>query len=114
MTEHVKSEEKKTKGRNALLSYFEESYQELKKVTWTPRNQAIRLTFIVIGFCIVASLFVGALDLGFNQGYQSLVKFAEKVAPVTAAPATPAKNNTTSNPITITPGDITATTSTQQ
>ena len=76
--------------KNPIINYFQESYEELKKVTWPTRNQAIKLTFIVIGFCIVLSLFVGVLDFGFNLGYRSLVDFSTKVAPP----------STTTNPLT--------------
>ena len=34
--------------KNPLLNYFQESYEELKKVTWPTRNKAIRLTGIVL------------------------------------------------------------------
>lgn len=82
MSEHPTSEvSKPSKGGNFIINYFQESFQELKKVTWPTRNQAIRLTFIVIGFCIVFTAFVGILDIGFNQGYRQLVNYAEKVAP---------------------------------
>ena len=70
--------------KNPLIAYFRDSFEELKKVTWPTRNQAIRLTFIVIGFCIVFSLFVGVLDFAFNTGYRQLVDLSQKVNPVTA------------------------------
>ena len=82
------SESKETKP-NPIVNYVQESFAELKKVTWPTRNQAIRLTFIVIGFCIAAALVVGFLDFAFNTGYRSLVTLSEKVAPVqTTTPAT--------------------------
>jgi preprotein translocase SecE subunit len=77
-------EPKKEHKKNRLIAYFQDSYEELKKVTWPTRNQAIRLTFIVIGFCIVMSAILGALDFGFNQGYIQLVNYSEKVAPPAA------------------------------
>lgn len=77
-------------SKNAVLGYFQESFQELKKVTWPTRHQAIRLTLIVLGFCLFAAVFLGVLDLAFNQGYKTLVDYAAKVAPpaVTAPAAT--------------------------
>jgi len=74
------NEPKPSKG-NPILNYFQESFEELKKVTWPTRNQAIKLTFIVIGFCIVLALFVGVLDFVFNAGYRSLVDYSAKIAP---------------------------------
>ncbi len=76
------SELKPASKKNPIINYFQESYEELKKVTWPTRNQAIRLTFIVIGFCIVFSILVGALDLAFNTGYVYLVDLSGKIAPV--------------------------------
>lgn len=77
------NEPKKSKG-NPLINYFQESFEELKRVTWPTRNQAIRLTFIVIGFCIVFSFTVGVLDFVFNTGYRSLVDLSSKIAPPAA------------------------------
>ncbi|GEM_PF-222738 len=87
-------------AKSTLLNYFQESFQELKKVTWPTRNQAIRLTAIVLGFCFVAAAVMGVLDLAFNQGYRLLVNYAGKVVPQTTPASntgTPAKQNPTSN-----------------
>lgn len=75
MSEHQESK------KNPIVNYFQESFEELKKVTWPTRNQAIRLTFIVIGFCVVFSFLVGVLDFAFNTGYRSLVNISEKINP---------------------------------
>lgn len=93
----------------ATKNYFQDSYQELKKVTWPTRNKAIRLTLIVLGFCLVAAIFMGALDLTFNTGYRYLVDYAAKVAPAPAqveqtAPSTPLSAE--GSPITIAPGSV--------
>jgi len=52
---------------NTVVTYFRESLQELRQVRWPTQQQAIRLTVIVIGFIIVASLFFGVVDLGFSE-----------------------------------------------
>ncbi len=67
--------------KNPLLNYFQESYEELKKVTWPTRNKAIRLTGIVLSFCFATALIIGMLDAGFNLGYRSLVLYSGKIAP---------------------------------
>ncbi len=67
--------------KNRIIAYFQDSYDELKKVTWPTRNQAVKLTFIVIGFCIAFALVVGVMDFVFNYGYRALVNYSEKVAP---------------------------------
>ncbi len=83
-----------------IVGYFQESFAELKKVTWLTRNKAIRLTFIVLGFCLISAAVMGVLDLGFNRGYQALVNFALKVVPpaaVVTPPVTPAATDTTNS-----------------
>lgn len=52
---------------NTIVTYFRESLEELRQVRWPTQQQAIRLTVIVIGFIIVASLFFGVVDLGFSE-----------------------------------------------
>lgn len=98
------SEHSEKKRGNPIVNYVQESFEELRKVTWPTRNQAIKLTFIVIGFCIVFALFVGLLDFGFNLGYRQLVQFSEKVAPL---PADVASGEAA--PITIDPSSVTVT-----
>jgi preprotein translocase subunit SecE len=40
---------------------------ELKKVTWPTRQEAIRLTLMVLAVCIVAGVFLGLADFGFTN-----------------------------------------------
>jgi len=56
-----------TRSPNAIIRYFQETSEELRKVSWPTREQAIRLTLIVLGATAVAGLFLGALDLLFHQ-----------------------------------------------
>ena len=42
---------------------FRDMKGEIKKVVWPSRKQIINNTLIVIGFCIVAAIFVGGLDM---------------------------------------------------
>jgi len=74
---------------DSIVNYVQESFQELKRVTWPTRNQAVRLTFIVLGFCIVAAAALGVFDFGFNYGYHSLVDYAAKIAPPAATEIKP-------------------------
>lgn len=77
-----------------IVRYFQESYEELRKVTWLTRNKAIRLTFIVLGFCLVSAAVMGVLDLGFNRGYQFLISYALRVVPPAAVTTTPTTSTT--------------------
>ena len=59
---------------NALVNYFKSSMAELTKVTWPTKNQAVRLTVIVLVFCLIAALFLGLVDYGFDYIYNYLLK----------------------------------------
>lgn len=97
------SEEKngiaKSPRKNALLNYFQESYGELRKVTWPTRNQAVKLTFLVLGFCLISAVFIGTLDFVFNYGHQYLLSIAPE-APISDTVNTPAKTNSTQQVLT--------------
>ena len=71
--------EKKSSGtaENPVVNYFKGSFQELKKVTWPTHQQAIKLTIIVLGFCVVSAVIVGVFDLAFNRGYQELINLSK-------------------------------------
>ncbi|MBN1312269.1 MAG: preprotein translocase subunit SecE [Anaerolineae bacterium] len=58
---------KGSKSRNAILRYFQETGDELRKVAWPTREQAIRLTVIVLGSTIATAMFFGILDWIFQR-----------------------------------------------
>ena len=47
------------------VTFLQETYEELKKVTWPTRPEVIRLTFIVITISVIVGLYIGALDYIF-------------------------------------------------
>ena len=47
---------------NKLVQYIKDSKQELKKVVWPTRRQAINHTTLVIGFSLALAAFLGAID----------------------------------------------------
>lgn len=59
--------------KNTLIQYFVNSWQELRKVTWPTKNQAIKLAAIVLGFCLFMALIIGVIDGLFNYGYRYLL-----------------------------------------
>lgn len=61
---------------NAIKSYIKHSFEELTKVTWPTKAQAVKLTIIVFGLCMVMAVLVGALDLGFAALHDLLLKVA--------------------------------------
>ncbi|MBN1430202.1 MAG: preprotein translocase subunit SecE [Anaerolineae bacterium] len=57
---------KGSKSQNALLRYFQETGDELGKVAWPNREQAVHLTLVVLGSTIATAIFFGLLDFGFQ------------------------------------------------
>lgn len=97
--------------QNALVNYVQASIEELRKVSWPTKNQAIRLTFLVLGFCVVTAFILGILDYVFNTGHQALLDLApgEVYEDLIGQPASPVGSvtatDTTGQPITIVPSD---------
>ncbi len=58
----------------AVKNYFKSSLEELTKVTWPTKNQAVRLTIIVIVFCVLIAAFLAGVDYLFNMGSSYLLK----------------------------------------
>jgi preprotein translocase subunit SecE len=61
-----------TKGLGSRFQFITNIMAELKKVTWPTRQEAIRLTIMVLIVCIVAGIFLGLADFGFTR----LVEYA--------------------------------------
>lgn len=58
---------------NKLINYLKASYEELKKVVWPTRRQAINLTLLVIGAAAIMAVYLGALDFVFRSILQSVI-----------------------------------------
>ncbi len=56
-----------------IKKYFQESFQELNKVTWPTKKQAIRITTIVFIFMIAAAALLGVVDQLLSVGYKALL-----------------------------------------
>ncbi len=48
---------------NRLINFLEGSWRELQRVQWPDRRQVMQATGVVIGFVIVAGVFLGVADL---------------------------------------------------
>jgi preprotein translocase subunit SecE len=60
--------------KNPAVAYFRESYEELNKVTWPTRAQAIRMTGIVILISLLIAALIGLLDWLFTIGYEQILQ----------------------------------------
>ena len=59
------------KEPNGLVRYYRETVGELKKVVWPTREEAIRLTAIVLAVITVMAIVLGTFDYLVSQ----LVRF---------------------------------------
>lgn len=60
----------------AISNYIRSSFEELTKVVWPTKNQAVRLTIIVLVFCLLMAMFLAAVDYGFGYLYDYIIKRA--------------------------------------
>ena len=51
-----------THGGNRFLNFLRASWAELQRVQWPDRRQVAQATGVVIGFVIIAGLYLGAAD----------------------------------------------------
>ena len=58
---------------NFIVRFFNETAGELRKVTWPTRDEALRLTAIVMVVLIASSLFLGAIDALLTDFFRLLL-----------------------------------------
>ncbi len=56
-----------------LKTFFNESRQELRHVNWPTRQEATRLTMLVVGFALVLALYLGLFDSLFSYLLRTFV-----------------------------------------
>jgi preprotein translocase SecE subunit len=61
------------KQRSRVIQFLVNSWAELQRVEWPTRQQLITLSWVVIGFVIIAGSFLGLLDAVFSQLVQALL-----------------------------------------
>ena len=60
----------------AVKSYFKSCFEQLSKVTWPTKKQAVRLTIIVLVFCFIFGVALTGLDLLLNEGHEYLLNLS--------------------------------------
>ena len=50
-----------------IVQFFREVRIELGKVVWPTRREALKITGIVILFCTIVAVFLGAVDFGLAK-----------------------------------------------
>ncbi len=63
------------KGKtDKVKEYFREVYLEARRVTWPARKDAIKGTYIVLITVVIASIFLGIVDVGLAKLIQVLLR----------------------------------------
>jgi preprotein translocase subunit SecE len=62
------------KQEGGLQRWLRETRSELRKVTWPTREEALRLTYVVIALSIVMGALLGGVDLILNTLYGLLIR----------------------------------------
>ncbi|MBC7259643.1 MAG: preprotein translocase subunit SecE [Chloroflexi bacterium] len=62
------------KKENRIVRYLRETRAELAKVTWPTREEALRLTGIVLATTIGFALFLGVVDYLLSKLFALLVR----------------------------------------
>jgi preprotein translocase subunit SecE len=62
-----KAQSKVVKAKKSRFAFIRDIYDELRKVVWPTRREAIRLTLMVLAVCVSVGIFLGALDYGFSE-----------------------------------------------
>lgn len=65
---------KDTKPEGGVQRWFRETRGELRKVSWPTREEALRLSYVVIAISLVMGAVLGATDLLLNSLYGLLVR----------------------------------------
>lgn len=65
-----------SKKQIGIVRYFRETAGELRKVTWPTRQDATRLTIIVLVVITIMSIFLGLMDLLFARLFAFIVSLA--------------------------------------
>ncbi len=56
-----------------ISRYFQESLEEMKKVTWPTKKETYNYTILVIVISLAVAAFLGILDYAFNLGFKELI-----------------------------------------
>lgn len=69
------TEKKRSQSTNPLSTYLRETRGEMRKVTWPTREDAQRLTIIVLIVTALFSAFLGALDFLWSNTLEYIIRF---------------------------------------
>jgi preprotein translocase subunit SecE len=65
----TKSATAKAVSQNRIVNYLQETWFELKKVSWPTRSEAINLTLIVVSVTTFLAIVLGLMDWLFSTAF---------------------------------------------
>ncbi|MBE0430423.1 MAG: preprotein translocase subunit SecE [Dehalococcoidia bacterium] len=75
MTSHIRkaSDARSAPAKKSRFSFFAEVVPELRKAHWPSRQEALRLSVLVLIVCATVGAILGALDYGFFRLFADLL-----------------------------------------
>jgi preprotein translocase subunit SecE len=61
------------KKENAIIRYLKETRAELRKVSWSSREEAINLTIMVVAVTTAMAIFLGVMDYLFKELFELII-----------------------------------------
>jgi len=65
----TKSTTAKAVGQNRIVNYLQETWFELRKVSWPTRSEAVNLTLIVVSVTTFLAIVLGLMDWLFSTAF---------------------------------------------
>lgn len=69
-----KSAKSKRRAENAILRYLRQTWAELRKTSWPGRDEAVKMTGIVLAATVAMSAILGLVDWLFAWLFSFMVK----------------------------------------
>ncbi|MCX7858236.1 MAG: preprotein translocase subunit SecE [Deltaproteobacteria bacterium] len=57
-----------------VKEYLKEVYLEGKRITWPPRKDTVKGTYVVLITVIIAAIFLGIIDIGLARIIQAILR----------------------------------------
>jgi len=58
--------------KRSKFAFFKEAIEELRKAHWPTRQEALRLSLLVLIICVIVGAILGVLDYGFTKLFTDL------------------------------------------
>lgn len=71
--QQVSRQRQEVAPENRVVHFYRETAAELRKVVWPTRDEAVRLTVIVIVVLIAMSIFLGGIDALLTQVFRFIL-----------------------------------------